>query len=86
MSEERQNLLDIIKEKDAQHKAAIRWLFDAERFRLMYVSEEWRGDVGAQLHSISEKDFAEAQKLVISTRKALDKARQDLINFDKKGP
>lgn len=58
-------------------KAAVRWLFDAKRFKADFSSDGWQGADANLLGEVSEVTYTDAVRDVINCRKRLEKRIKD---------
>ena len=81
---EKERLLDVVRESINQHRSAIRWLSEVEKFYLTYSGDGWKGERSSALAEIARKDFEEAQQLVITSRGNLESSKEELAKFNRK--
>ena len=81
---ERQKLCYRLARARRYHRLSVRWLFDVSRLAAMYAeaSSTGRGGLEAELCEVAKKDYEDAQREVMQTRKLIDRAHNKLKEYD----
>jgi len=73
-----------IKMAESEYRMAIRWLFDADRFKNSFSHEGWRDSSFSAIEQIAKDTYNEAIASVIAARRRLVKLRKDMRDMKKK--